>query len=410
MAREQRAAVSGDANLGSLRSFRVQTTLPTAAPLAEALGPFCGDDSVALPLAPGLSVGTVTRFVVSLQSGQAAFRGRGQVMSVRGAAPNELGTVRLKVLEVVDETRGFWGALLQRKRASSRMPPPPPSGRKAPPGVPPLDPEPALWKSLVASVFYGEDDQTPPVLVGAGAPGPEDPSAFDPRAEAPLLDGRDHTPAPAAPALTAPVRMAANSRLTGKNPGYVGKSMVARKSTWPPWAVAAGARVQTALAAVSAAVPQAFRPWVPRVAPWAGFWVLGLLCGLWWSPAHRETPSPASEAIGMPVAVAAVEPLPLANLPGPPPPRRVPDRCMANIITEPAGAQVFWGEAALGETPLQEATVPCGRALVSLKRDQYESVLVTVTATMDGPVTFQQKLKRTQDEQRPKARKRAKRR
>ncbi len=365
MAREC-ASLSGDANLGSLRSFRVQTTSPTAAHLSEALGPFCGDDSLALPLAPGLSVGTVTRFVVSLQGGQAVFRGRAQVLSVRAAAPDELGSVRLKVLEVVDETRDFWGALLQRKRASSRMPPPPP-GRKLPPGtVPCLEPEPVLWASLVTSVFYGEDDQTPPVLIGARAPG----------------EGLAASP----------------TRLTGKTAGYVGKSMVARKSDWPPWALAGGAKVRSTLAAVWAMVPVESRPVVARVGPWAGFWMVGLLCGLWWSPAKMKMQSdpPAAQHMALPSVVAATA-APV-DLPAPPTPRRGPDRCMANLVTEPAGAQVFWGETALGETPLQEATVPCGRALVSLKRARYEPVLVTVTATMDGPVTFAQKLKRPQAE------------
>jgi hypothetical protein len=70
------------------------------------------------------------------------------------------------------------------------------------------------------------------------------------------------------------------------------------------------------------------------------------------------------------------------------------DHCSVKLTTEPAGATASWGELALGETPLDNVTVPCGRALVSLRLSGFTPIVITMTATLDGPVVFSQALKR----------------
>ena len=42
--------------------------------------------------------------------------------------------------------------------------------------------------------------------------------------------------------------------------------------------------------------------------------------------------------------------------------------CRARVTTTPAGAAVFWGDTALGSSPIRHAAVPCGTATVTPAR------------------------------------------
>lgn len=163
--------------------------------------------------------------------------------------------------------------------------------------------------------------------------------------------------------------------------------MVARKSAWPPWTQTLGNSLAARRDQAWSAIPQDARPSVARYAPWAAFWVLGLLCGLWW-------PNPAPVMVAAKAAVAA----PALIVPNVPTPRstvhrQIHDHCSVRINTRPAGAMVSWGESPLGETPLQDVAVPCGRALVSVRLAGYTAIVITMTATLDGPVVFSGVLK-----------------
>ena len=48
-----------------------------------------------------------------------------------------------------------------------------------------------------------------------------------------------------------------------------------------------------------------------------------------------------------------------------------PRECVARVTTTPKGAAVFWGDTAIGSTPIEHAAVPCGSATVTFRRERY---------------------------------------
>jgi 2-oxoglutarate dehydrogenase E2 component (dihydrolipoamide succinyltransferase) len=145
--------------------------------------------------------------------------------------------------------------------------------------------------------------------------------------------------------------------------------------------------------------------------PLAAAGLSGLLIGflLWGrsskphTPPHVAHPTPAPVAAAAPAPVAAAAPAPVAAEPAPAaaapaapaapaaavpapadPPREVEEppaaappgggTCSARIDSKPAGAQVRIGERVLGQTPLENAAVPCGDSTVVLERPRYRVV------------------------------------
>ncbi|MDX2023656.1 MAG: PEGA domain-containing protein [Deltaproteobacteria bacterium] len=372
---------------GGLRVFRVQTDYAEPTQLAEKLAPFCGDDSVVLPGARGLSVGTVTRFSVALSSGIAVLSGRGQVLTVKGGTDDGDGShVRVKVLEIDDESLSFWASLLSRRRSASRLPAPPPTpgavGR--PPALPAMEPAAHALAGVAKHTFFGEEarvsqDNEATVVAAAGVSGP----------------AIDEASGGIVPHLAAPARMAGGvGRVTGKTlgytPGHTGKVMVARKSNVPPWAAPLVTRFAAVAKAIWQRVPEDAQPAVARFGPWGAFWILGLLCGFWWAPKPTPVKDVALASVAAPVAPAA--PVHAAPVPS----RPIYDHCSVNFTTTPPGALVQWGDLSLGQTPLLGVTVPCGRTLVSFRLAGFEPLVATMTATLDGPVVFTQTLKRNE--------------
>jgi len=382
------------------RVFHVQTECYGQEELADKLAPYCGDDSLALPGARGLAVGAVTRFSVSLASGDEVLAGRGHVLSMKGGTGDGSGsTVRVKILELQDDCRLFWVSLLQRRRPTSRLPgpPAPPAAAGAAPGRPPpsftlLDPGENAFTAMVRETSFGEP----------GNPGAARDPVLDARTvKRPSQSGQptsETMPLPTAPQLAVPARLAGGPTrttgktpaYTGKTPGYTGKVMVARKSPWPPWALALGASLARVRERLWQTVPEDARPAVARFGPWLTFWAVGLLCGLWWAPSG-SVPVVQGEAVSAVASVAKPAPMLAVSAPHV---RPLYDHCSVKLTTEPAGAMVSWGELALGETPLDNMAVPCGRALVSLRLAGFTPIVITMTATLDGPVVFSQALKR----------------
>ena len=50
------------------------------------------------------------------------------------------------------------------------------------------------------------------------------------------------------------------------------------------------------------------------------------------------------------------------------------------MTTRPAGAAVFWGDVALGPSPIEHAPIRCGSATVTVRHERYAEVTRTVTA------------------------------
>jgi hypothetical protein len=64
------------------------------------------------------------------------------------------------------------------------------------------------------------------------------------------------------------------------------------------------------------------------------------------------------------------------------------------VKTTPAGADVLWGEIALGSSPISHAAVPCGTATVTIRRPHYADVTRTMAAHLGHPVVIAQRMQR----------------
>jgi len=93
-------------------------------------------------------------------------------------------------------------------------------------------------------------------------------------------------------------------------------------------------------------------------------------------------PPPAPESPSPVAAAAAAKPAPASG-------------CLATIESAPRGATVTWDGRSLGETPLSEVAVPCGRATVVLKRQHYKRVERAVDASPGASVRVSERLARS---------------
>jgi hypothetical protein len=125
-----------------------------------------------------------------------------------------------------------------------------------------------------------------------------------------------------------------------------------------------------------------------RALPYLSCVCAGLLLGIVLRPSSR----PAGAAIVAPVAAApAVDPPgALPEIPAPPP----QPSCRADVTTTPPGAAVFWGGTALGTTPVEHATVPCGAAVVTFRHERYAPLARTMAADPGQAVTMDERLYR----------------
>ena len=132
-----------------------------------------------------------------------------------------------------------------------------------------------------------------------------------------------------------------------------------------------------------------------RIAPYAACAAVMLSLGIALGGASKAHP----------VAVAAVVPPPpqaapttaaSSATPAPPDgdPVPAPRNCVARVTTKPAGAAVFWGDTALGSSPIRNAPVPCGTATVTLRRAHFEEVTRTITADRERDTIVTERLRR----------------
>jgi hypothetical protein len=107
--------------------------------------------------------------------------------------------------------------------------------------------------------------------------------------------------------------------------------------------------------------------------------LVGLLFGIALRPSPKAAPTAAApRAVAPPAAAPAPPPTPAPpsdDLPDP-----VPRACVARVTTTPPGAAVFWGEIALGVSPIEGAAIPCGTAVVTLRRERYAEATRTITS------------------------------
>ena len=67
---------------------------------------------------------------------------------------------------------------------------------------------------------------------------------------------------------------------------------------------------------------------------------------------------------------------------------------MARVTTKPAGAEVSWGDIALGPSPIERAAVPCGAAIVTFRRERYAEATQTITTERGRSAVVAQRLQR----------------
>jgi hypothetical protein len=71
-----------------------------------------------------------------------------------------------------------------------------------------------------------------------------------------------------------------------------------------------------------------------------------------------------------------------------------PTRCFATIVSQPPGASVAWAGSPLGTTPVLNAPVPCGEAMVTLDRPRYRHVEKRLVASFIAPATLSEQMVR----------------
>jgi hypothetical protein len=141
------------------------------------------------------------------------------------------------------------------------------------------------------------------------------------------------------------------------------------------------------------------RPIARRYGPYASFLVVGLLAGLWLRSGTKAAPVVAPATVVSPSAVvqpapppaAAAGPAPVAAAKVPPAARA---ECVARVTTKPAGAAVFWGDVSLGPSPIENAPVPCGNAVVTVKHERYADATRTITAERGRSAVVSKRLAR----------------
>ena len=134
-----------------------------------------------------------------------------------------------------------------------------------------------------------------------------------------------------------------------------------------------------------------------RYGPYASFLVVGLLAGLWLRSGTKAAPVVvAPPTVVSPSEIVQPEPPPAAAPPAAAAKIPAPGRaeCVARVTTKPAGAAVFWGDVSLGPSPIENAPVRCGNAVVTVKHDRYADLTRTITAERGRSAVVSERLSR----------------
>src|SRR5262249_54952763 len=108
-----------------------------------------------------------------------------------------------------------------------------------------------------------------------------------------------------------------------------------------------------------------------RAGPYAACVLAGVLLGIALKPSAKRAPAVATPPAAAPAVGGAEAGLPDPELPAKDPRAPAPRDCTARVTTKPAGAVVFWGDLAIGTSPIERAAVPCGTAIVTFRRERF---------------------------------------
>jgi hypothetical protein len=130
-----------------------------------------------------------------------------------------------------------------------------------------------------------------------------------------------------------------------------------------------------------------------RAAGYVACVVLGLFLGLGFRSGPRAASAPVV-ATPSPAPIPAAAPSPPPPVPTDEPPTAAQHDCVARVTTTPPGAAITWGDIALGSSPIEHAAVPCGSALVAIRRQHYSEVTERITAEPGRAAVIDQRLHR----------------
>jgi hypothetical protein len=416
--------------------IQLVTRCGSADEFIERFARFTTATDVVVPALPHVSVGTAGRFVICLKDQSVMMKGQCEVTEIRAASgPAASGPplMRLKLREMDAQSRGIHLRLMERHAASAKppTPPPKPAGRTPLSLVPPLRsvppppvaaptpaPAPAAKAPAVSTtqVMTSRPSASPrsapapavtapapraAVAAAAIAPPPSEPEKTEvsptPRPEA-RVAGADFTlPAnPLSDLDAADLASFVELTLLESNaavPGAVVDAAPAASSV--PTAIIDRKHLARAMAGPPGAAHLDRTRYVARrVAPYAVCVLAGLMLGIALKPGAKAPP-PA-------VVAPSVAPPPVA-VPAPPPAVPAPveeiaapaaRECTARVTTTPVGAEVHWGDIALGPSPIAHAAVPCGTAIVTFRRERYADVSRTIVAERGPETVIAQRMNR----------------
>lgn len=364
------------------------------------LAPFAGEDTLVVPAPDDVTVGDLDSFAVLLTRNHRAMAGEAEVLELHAETVGAPATMKLKLVDLDAESRRVHERLLARRRTTSEAgqrlgrSPVPGNG----PGTPPppafvAEPDATLLGQFVARaerVSDAEAATVPPAgrvtngmpAVGSGPtrkvsypspPPPPPPAAIAPPLSTALAPTESDMRAPAltpslgfAPTAALALPSALDDDVLVETP----PASVRWRSPPPLEPTGGVARLPEE--------PSSLRRWAVKLGPWAGGLAAGFLLGLWVRGAPPPVPAPAAKSAAPAAAPPPVAAAAAAEIAAPPPPAPAPvdgTNCRLTVISEPAGASVTLGERTLGKTPLTDESVPCGKALLALRRPRYEPLV-----------------------------------
>jgi len=140
--------------------------------------------------------------------------------------------------------------------------------------------------------------------------------------------------------------------------------------------------------------------------PYASCVVLGLVLGLAFRSSGKVAAVPAAPPAAAAPATAVPAPTPSPEIAPPAAPAPapavaarkaaaiIPGDCTARVMTTPPDASVVWGDVPLGTGRNAHASVPCGKAVVTIRHDRYADVTRTMTAQPGQVTTLSERLHR----------------
>jgi hypothetical protein len=353
--------------------IQLVTRCASAEEFIERFARYTTATDVVVPALPNLTVGTAGPFVICLKDRSIILKGRCEVTEIRRAAVVAGATsaaagpalMRLHLREMDAHSAGIHLRLMERQASAPRA--------RATPAVPP----PSSSEAVPAAAPVAADASETTVVSDASSPSDDEPTAISarPRTEARVPGASLTLPAnPLGDLDAADLASFIDFNLLETN----------AVDAAPP---EPAARAETR--------PERARRIARRMAPYAACAAVMLSLGIALGSASKAHPVAAS-IVHIPLPQAAPTTVASSDELAPPDRDPIPTarNCVARVTTRPAGAAVFWGDTALGPSPVRNTPVPCGTATVTLRRAHFEEVTRTITADRDQDTIVTERLRR----------------